>query len=78
MPEIQLSAGTIDYEDAGGSGPVVVLLHGLAMDGSLWRRVVGELRADHRCLVPRARRCVCGSRSAVVASERGFMSAYRR
>jgi pimeloyl-ACP methyl ester carboxylesterase len=52
MPRIELSAGIIEYEDTGGSGPVVVLLHGLAMDGSLWRHVVHELRADHRCLVP--------------------------
>jgi len=29
-----------------------VLLHGLAMDGSLWRHVVADLRADHRCIVP--------------------------
>ena len=52
MQEIELSAGSIEYEDTGGSGPVVVLLHGLAMDGSLWRHVVRELRADHRCVVP--------------------------
>jgi pimeloyl-ACP methyl ester carboxylesterase len=52
MPEVELAAGTIEYEDTGGGGPVVVLLHGLAMDGSVWRRVVGELRADHRCVVP--------------------------
>jgi pimeloyl-ACP methyl ester carboxylesterase len=52
MPEIELSAGIIEYEDTGGSGPTVVLLHGLAMDGSLWRHVVRELRADHRCVVP--------------------------
>ncbi len=52
MQAIALSAGTIEYEDTGGSGPVVVLLHGLAMDGSLWRHVVRELRSDHRCLVP--------------------------
>src|SRR5260221_14530252 len=52
MQTIELSAGTIEYEDTGGSGPVVVLLHGLAMDGSLWRHVVRELRADHRCVVP--------------------------
>src|SRR5258708_12841309 len=52
MQTIELSAGTIEYEDTGGSGPVVVLLHGLAMDGSLWRHVVRELRADHRCIVP--------------------------
>jgi pimeloyl-ACP methyl ester carboxylesterase len=52
MPEVELSAGTIDYEDTGGRGPIVVLLHGLAMDGSLWRNVVHELRTDHRCVVP--------------------------
>jgi len=52
MPDIELSAGTIEYEDTGGSGPVVVLLHGLVMDGSLWRHVVRDLRADHRCVVP--------------------------
>jgi pimeloyl-ACP methyl ester carboxylesterase len=52
MPEVELTAGTIEYEDTGGGGPVVVLLHGLAMDGSLWRNVVADLRADHRCVVP--------------------------
>jgi pimeloyl-ACP methyl ester carboxylesterase len=52
MYEIDLSAGPIEYEDTGGPGPVLVLLHGLAMDGSLWRQVVGELHTDHRCLVP--------------------------
>jgi pimeloyl-ACP methyl ester carboxylesterase len=52
MPEIELSAGTIEYEDTGDSGPIVVLLHGLVMDSSLWRKVVRELRADHRCVVP--------------------------
>jgi pimeloyl-ACP methyl ester carboxylesterase len=51
MPEVDLSPGTISYEDT-GSGPTVVLLHGLAMDGSLWRHVVDDLRADHRCVVP--------------------------
>jgi pimeloyl-ACP methyl ester carboxylesterase len=52
MPEIELSAGIIEYEDTGGNGPLIVLLHGLAMDGSLWRHVVQELRVDHRCVVP--------------------------
>jgi pimeloyl-ACP methyl ester carboxylesterase len=52
MQEIELSAGTIDYEDTGGDGPVLVLLHGVAMNGSLWRGVVAELRHDHRCVVP--------------------------
>lgn len=52
MPELELSAGTIDYQDTGGDGPVVVLLHGVAMDGSLWRHVVAGLRDSFRCVVP--------------------------
>lgn len=52
MQEIDLPAGIIEYEDTGGSGPIVVLLHGLAMDGSVWRKVVQELREDHRCVIP--------------------------
>jgi pimeloyl-ACP methyl ester carboxylesterase len=52
VPEIELSAGTIEYEDTGGDGPVVVPIHGVAMNGSLWREVVADLRKDHRCVVP--------------------------
>jgi pimeloyl-ACP methyl ester carboxylesterase len=52
MREVDLSAGTIEYEDTGGSGPVVVLLHGVLMDGSLWRHVVRDLETDHRCILP--------------------------
>lgn len=52
MPEVDLFAGTVEYEDTGGEGPVVVLLHGVGMDGSLWRNVVADLQEDHRCVVP--------------------------
>ncbi len=52
MHEVKLSAGTIDYEDTGGDGPVVVFVHGLIMDGSLWRKVVEELGSDYRCVLP--------------------------
>jgi pimeloyl-ACP methyl ester carboxylesterase len=52
MQKIRLSAGTIEYEGTGGSGPVLVLLHGLAQNRSVWRRVVAELRPYHRCVVP--------------------------
>ena len=40
MKEIELSAGTIEYRDTGGDGPVFVLLHGLMMDASLWDEVI--------------------------------------
>ncbi|MGZ4185397.1 MAG: alpha/beta fold hydrolase [Solirubrobacteraceae bacterium] len=52
MRTIELTAGTIEYEDTAGTGPVVVLLHGLLMDQSLWADVVEELSVDHRCIVP--------------------------
>jgi pimeloyl-ACP methyl ester carboxylesterase len=52
MPELTLSAGTIDYRDTGGDGPVLVLTHGLVMDASLWRNVVKELQDDYRCILP--------------------------
>ncbi|MGW2563576.1 alpha/beta fold hydrolase [Streptomyces sp. NPDC001514] len=52
MPEIELSAGAIAYEDSGGPGPVVVLLHGLVHDASVWRKVVAELAPAHRCIAP--------------------------
>ena len=52
MREIELSAGTIEYEDTGGDGPVLVLLHGLMMDASLWDGVIANLSADYRCVAP--------------------------
>ena len=52
MEEIELSAGTIEYEDTRGDGPPLVFLHGLFMDSTVWRKVVADLRADHRCVVP--------------------------
>jgi pimeloyl-ACP methyl ester carboxylesterase len=51
MSEIELSAGVIEYEDSGGAGDPLVLVHGLAMDGRLWREVVAEL-PDRRCVLP--------------------------
>jgi len=52
MPEIELTAGTVEYEDTGGDGPVVVLLHGVMMDESVWRDVTRDLRDGHRVIVP--------------------------
>jgi pimeloyl-ACP methyl ester carboxylesterase len=52
MTQIELSSGTIDYTDTGGDGPVLVLLHGLMMDASLWDGVIADLSGDHRCVAP--------------------------
>jgi pimeloyl-ACP methyl ester carboxylesterase len=52
MPQIELSAGTIEYTDTGGRGPVIVLLHGLLMDATLWDEVTVTLSAGHRCVAP--------------------------
>ena len=51
MPQVELSAGTIEYQDTGGEGPVVVLLHGLIMDHTLWREVLPGL-GGMRCILP--------------------------
>ena len=50
--QIELSAGTIDYEDTGGDGPAIVLLGGLMMDASLWSQVIAALSPELRCLAP--------------------------
>ncbi len=50
--KIELSAGTIEYEDSGGEGPVVVLIGGLAMDWRLWEDVIDELAPEFRCIAP--------------------------
>ncbi|QPP08304.1 alpha/beta hydrolase [Streptomyces bathyalis] len=52
MPEIELTAGSIDYTDTGGPGEAVVLVPGLAFDESVWQPVVDELRDGFRVLVP--------------------------
>ncbi len=39
MKQVELSAGTINYRDT-GKGPAIVFVHGLLVDGTLWRKVV--------------------------------------
>jgi len=48
---VDLPAGTISYRER-GSGPPVVFVHGVGVNGDLWRNVAPALAADHRCIVP--------------------------
>jgi pimeloyl-ACP methyl ester carboxylesterase len=52
MPEVELSAGIIEYGDSGGDDAPMVFIPGLAMDGRQWAGVTAELRASHRCITP--------------------------
>jgi pimeloyl-ACP methyl ester carboxylesterase len=49
--EIQLSAGTIRYREA-GEGKPIVFVHGYLVDGRLWDGVVDRLSDRFRCLAP--------------------------
>ncbi len=51
MKELTLPQGTIRYRDA-GTGPPIVLVHGLLANGELWRDVAPLLAADHRVITP--------------------------
>lgn len=52
MPEVQVTAGPIEYGDSGGEGRPIVLVGGLPHDERLWDGVVAELRPQFRCLTP--------------------------
>jgi pimeloyl-ACP methyl ester carboxylesterase len=51
MAEVSLPQGTIHYRDSGAGEPIV-FVHGLLVNGSLWRKVVPLLEPDFRCIVP--------------------------
>jgi pimeloyl-ACP methyl ester carboxylesterase len=51
MSTIELSLGLLSYEDT-GSGPTILLLHGLVQSASVWRDVAADLAADHRVITP--------------------------
>jgi len=50
-PPSRLSAGTVHYRDI-GEGPPILFVHGLLVDGTLWRKVWPILAESHRCVVP--------------------------
>jgi pimeloyl-ACP methyl ester carboxylesterase len=51
MSQASLSQGTIQYREA-GEGPPIVFVHGLLVDGRLWRKVTPLLEDRFRCIVP--------------------------
>jgi pimeloyl-ACP methyl ester carboxylesterase len=53
--EVELAQGTVRYADTGpvgDGGPVLVFVHGLLLDGELWRDVVALLAGTSRCVTP--------------------------
>ena len=52
LRQVQLHDGTIEYDDTGGSGQVVVLCHGLLMDHSVWDLVLPHLDEGLRVIRP--------------------------
>jgi pimeloyl-ACP methyl ester carboxylesterase len=48
---IKLPQGNIHYRES-GEGPPIVFVHGLLVDGRLWRKVTPLLHDRFRCIVP--------------------------
>lgn len=48
---VDVPAGTIEYRES-GSGPPVVFVHGVGVNGDLWRAVAPPLADERRCIVP--------------------------
>lgn len=62
--EVDLKQGTIRYRDI-GSGEPIVFVHGLLVNGLLWRKVTPHLQEQFRCIVPDL---PLGSHSAALAA----------
>jgi pimeloyl-ACP methyl ester carboxylesterase len=48
---VDIPAGAISYRERGDGSPIV-FVHGVAVNGDLWRRVVPQLATGHRCITP--------------------------
>ncbi len=48
---VEVPAGTIEYRES-GTGPPIVFVHGVGVNGDLWRKVVPGLASGHRCIAP--------------------------
>jgi pimeloyl-ACP methyl ester carboxylesterase len=51
MNDVKLPQGKIRYREF-GQGPPIVFVHGLLVDGRLWRKVTPLLSERFRCIVP--------------------------
>jgi pimeloyl-ACP methyl ester carboxylesterase len=49
--EVTLSQGTVRYRER-GEGEPIVFVHGLLVNGDLWRKVVPLLAGSYRCITP--------------------------
>jgi pimeloyl-ACP methyl ester carboxylesterase len=49
--DLKLDAGPLTYREA-GSGEPIVFVHGLLVNGFLWRKIVPRLASRFRCIVP--------------------------
>ena len=48
---VEVPAGVIDYRECGTGSPIV-FVHGVGVNGDLWRSVVPRLADHHRCISP--------------------------
>ena len=48
---VRLAQGPVQYLDI-GEGPVLLFVHGLLVNGEMWRKVYRPLSARFRCIVP--------------------------
>jgi pimeloyl-ACP methyl ester carboxylesterase len=48
---VDVPAGAISYREC-GTGTPIVFVHGVAVNGDLWRRVVPGLAGSYRCITP--------------------------
>ena len=68
MNEVHLPAGTIRYRDE-GSGDPLLFIHGIVVNGDIWRDVVPRLTRGCRCIAPD---WPLGSHTAPMAADADF------
>ena len=51
MSHVELPQGRISYREE-GTGEPLIFIHGIVVNGDLWRRVVPQLSGEFRCIVP--------------------------